>query len=133
MVNDRGEVYYQVVPVHTLTLSAANDFSDIAKNLPSPDETWKYALREVVPPGYLASYDRETVTMTMDGETFFQGVLVEDFTTGVVITNYPAGRLPATGGGGTALYTIGGLGLMLLALLLYSFCVKRRREDPNLP
>lgn len=130
-VKDNGAVVYEGTLLQTLVLSSSSDWKAKAEKLQAPGEDWCYALAEKVPDGYIATYGRETVTITTDGKTSFKGILVDGTQESVIITNIPAGRLPATGGGGAELYTMGGLGLMLLAaaLLLYNLCAKRRKEE----
>ncbi len=46
----------------------------------------------------------------------------------LVVKNQAAYELPKTGGPGTSRYTWGGIGMLLAALVLYSFSLRRRRE-----
>ena len=98
--------------------------------LQQTDGTWYYAMAETPVAGYSVTYDRETIRITTDGgDTFFDAVVLENDGTAITMTNSVAVQLPSTGGGGTFLYTLGGLLLMAAAILWYSYDCKRRREE----
>ena len=128
-VDSIGVVIRNAEPVTTLTLSAQNNWQNIAQGLPAPDGNWYYAIAETVPPGYTATYERPTVSITVDGSTFFDAVIFDGSEDVITVTNTVAVRLPATGGVGTLWYTVGGLLLITAALLLYNTQRKRRREE----
>ena len=133
-VDEYGDLIRTATPVSYLTLSNDNDWADRFTGLRKPDESWYYVVAEVVPSGFTAGYNGETVTVTTDGENFFQAVKIEDFETTVTVTNLVSVQLPTTGGGGTHWYTLGGILLILTATLLwYSFYLIRRREESPSP
>ena len=53
---------------------------------------------------------------------------IDEATGACAVTNHVALTLPSTGGRGTNLYTFSGLGLILLAALMYGYSLLRRRE-----
>jgi LPXTG-motif cell wall-anchored protein len=130
-VNALGEVIRNAEPVATVPLSVENGWKNTFQGLAAPDGTWYYAVAERVPSGYSAFYDQQTVRVTTDGSQYFDAVPYDGSGAVITVTNTPAVRLPATGGGGTLWYTLGGLLLITAALLLYSLQFKRRREEMN--
>ena len=124
-----GAVIRNAVPVATVTLSAQNGWKAVAQGLPAPEADWYYAVAEKVPNGYTASYNRETVRITVDGSTSFDAVPFDGTDTVIKAINTLAVKLPATGGAGTLWYTLGGLLLMAAAILWYSIYQIRRREE----
>lgn len=130
MVDDEGAIIRNAEPIQTVTLSAANQWSAVVTGLQQTDGTWYYAMAETPVAGYSVTYDRETIRITTDGgDTFFDAVVLENDGTAITMTNSVAVQLPSTGGGGTFLYTLGGLLLMAAAILWYSYDCKRRREE----
>lgn len=124
-----GAVIRNAVPVKTVTLSAQNGWKAVAQGLPALEEDCYYAVAETVPNGYTASYNRETVRITVDGSTSFDAVPFDGTNTVIKAINTLAVKLPATGGAGTLWYTLGGLLLMAAAILWYSIYQIRRREE----
>jgi hypothetical protein len=133
-VDTNGKVTYTGNLVRELTLSKDNDWKAEAQGLDAPDG-FLYAVAEADIPGYITSYELDTVKVTTDGKNYFEAVLVEQSGVTVSITNTPGNPLPATGGGGVYRYTAGGMALMLVAavLLMYKFSIKRRRGGEPLP
>lgn len=128
-VDQSGHLIRNAELATTVTLSVENGWEGVAQGLAAPDGAWYYAIAETIPSGYTATYDRETLKITTDGETFFDAVKFEGGDTAVIVRNDLAVQLPATGGGGAQWYTLGGLLLMSAAVILwYSFYLKRRRE-----
>jgi LPXTG-motif cell wall-anchored protein len=129
-VDKEGTIIRNAVQVNTLTLSASNRWKAVLPNLQQPDGEWYYVLAESLVAGYSVAYDHDTTLVTTDGgDTFFKAVKLDDTVTAITMTNSVAVQLPSTGGGGTFLYTLGGLLLMAAAILWYSFDCKRRREE----
>lgn len=129
-VDEEGAIIRNAEAVQTLTLSADNQWKAVIAELQQPDDTWYYALAESPVAGYSVTYDRETIRITTDGgDTFFNAVKLDNTGTAVTMTNSVAVQLPSTGGGGTLMYTLGGLLIMAAAILLYGFDCKRRREE----
>ena len=124
-----GTVIRNASAVMTVTLSRENGWQAVAQGLPTPEAGWYYAVAEKVPYGYTASYNRETVRITVDGSTYFDAVPADGTGTAIKAINTLAVKLPATGGAGTLWYTLGGLLLMAAAILWYSIYQIRRREE----
>jgi hypothetical protein len=66
-VDDNGKIIRNAEIVSTVTLSDDTGWRGVAGNLPVPKTGSYYAVAEVVPAGYLVSYDRPTVSITTDG------------------------------------------------------------------
>ena len=129
-VDQYGQTVRNAQIVTTVILSTENGWKSATEGLPAPDGTsWYYALAEKVPSGYTATYNRETLKITTDAETFFDAVRFESGDTAVVVTNNLAVQLPSTGGGGTQWYTLGGLLLMTAAVILWYSCNNKRRKE----
>ena len=47
----------------------------------------------------------------------------------ITITNSSGEVLPVTGGPGTTIYTLCGLGLMTISAVMYSFAMRRKKEE----
>ena len=128
-VDLNGKLIRNAQPVSSLTLSNDNGWKATAQGLPAPEEGWYYAVAEAIPAGYTATYEGERISITTDGEYFFDAVRYDSSVTAITVTNQPAVRLPSTGGGGTQWYTLGGLLLMAAAVFLwYNIYLQRRRE-----
>lgn len=134
-VDENGATIRNAEQVSSVSLSTTNNWAATIENLQAPDGTWYYAIAEAPVAGYTPSYDQETIKITTDaGDTFFDAVKIESSGTKITMTNTVAVKLPSTGGGGTQLYTLGGLLLMTAAAILwYSFYLKRRREESPSP
>lgn len=76
-VDDTGKVIRNAEVVATVTLSNDTGWRGVAGSLPMPEDDWYYAVSEVVPAGYTASYDRPTVSITTDGTNFFDAVVFD--------------------------------------------------------
>ena len=128
-INDNGEIIRNAELVNGFTLSKDNNWLHIVQGLQAPEEDMYYVIAEAVPPGYTVTYSGETVTVT-DGDRFFPAVKLDGTGTKITMTNTVSVQLPSTGGGGIYGYTLGGMLVMIAALLLwYSFYLKRRREE----
>jgi len=116
--------------VATMTLGRENQWQGVFERLPLLEEGGYYALRELVPPEYTASYTGEIVEIPLDGKPTRvvkiqgQNPIVEEL---VTVTNSRAYVLPATGGVGTHVYTFSGMLLMMTALM-YGYDQRRKRE-----
>ncbi|MBE6898829.1 MAG: LPXTG cell wall anchor domain-containing protein [Ruminococcaceae bacterium] len=80
-----------------------------------------YAITEIVPATFAASYGGETLSLTIDGKVTTLCVVDGQnpiITPTVQITNSPAYKLPQTGGTGTQSYYASGLLLILSAALI---------------
>ena len=113
----------------------------------APVEQQGYFVREVSGIGSTAA-DRQLAILENDGTTVlsYQSAVgpeellilgsshylvtyeVDPDTGTCTVTNHRAVSLPSTGGPGTNLYTFSGLLLIVLALLMYGYSCKRRRE-----
>lgn len=76
-VDDNGKIIRNAEIVSTVTLSDDTGWRGVAGNLPVPETGSYYAVAEVVPTGYLVSYDRPTVSITTDGTNFFDAVVYD--------------------------------------------------------
>jgi len=94
------------------------------------EEGGYYALRELVPPEYAASYTGEIVEIPLDGKPTRvvkiqgQNPIVEEL---VTVTNSRAYVLPNTGGMGTQYHTFGGALLMAAAAWMY-ICISGKNR-----
>lgn len=76
----------------------------------------------------MESYPRATVTYNLDATKV--NIVANQSTSAVITNTFPTGyELPATGGGGTARYTLGGFTMAAGAALWLCYRRKRRRED----
>ena len=105
-------------------------------------EDGTYTLKEVrSPDGYVITTD--TTIVIQNGEITSDNVDGKDAEligtasvseeTGnkvytVSIKNHPGTALPNTGGSGTLLYTLGGIGLIMASALMYIFRMRRRER-----
>ncbi len=92
------------------------------------------------PPGYKPLTDHIVITVSSDGAVTVTNpdfaaatgsgfVTEQDGLITVAVPNLSSSgtELPSTGGRGTLLYTLGGITLMLLAVLVYIFSLRRRK------
>ena len=113
----------------------------------APVEQLGYFVREVSGIGSTAE-DRHTAILENDGTTVlsYQSIIgpeelaeigksrylvtyeIDEATGACTVTNHAAVTLPETGGAGTHLYTISGLMLIILTVLIYGYSHLRRRE-----
>lgn len=96
----------------------------------------KYIIHEsTVPTNYKQAENREvTITATANREatayTYTKTGLNDDTTNTATIINYEGQTLPGTGGVGTTIFTIAGVGVVLVAgAMLVVYMRKRRTED----
>lgn len=117
--------------VETLILNKENQWEGIFDRLPLLEEGGFYALREVVPEGFVASYSGEVIELTLEGKPTRvvkiqgQDPIVEEL---VTVTNSGAYVLPSTGGMGTQYHTFGGLLLMAAAAWMYIYQNGKQRK-----
>jgi LPXTG-motif cell wall-anchored protein len=111
------------------------DLSDYEDEL---KEATNYYVRETsIPQGYVAGYMQgsrklEPTTITYNGNTLtvYEFNYDNPFATNVTVTNSQAYTLPAAGGTGTYMYTLGGVALVLLSTYALYMLVKRREKTP---
>jgi len=105
-----------------VTLNKSNNWSYSWGKLETPltssdGISYKYYVREVgTSNAYSVSYENNSGIE--DGTMIVKNTVVEY-------------ELPDTGGIGTIVYTLGGTALMLSALIVYGFSLRRRRERRN--
>jgi len=107
--------------VDSVILSEENQWKHSFRNLPILEEGSCYAITEIVPATFAASYGGETLSLTIDGKVTTLCVVDGQnpiITPTVQITNSPAYKLPQTGGTGTQSYYASGLLLILSAALI---------------
>lgn len=117
-----------VTYVSSLTLQSS-DWSGVFEHLPLLPEDGFYALAEVVPPGFMADYSGEVVSIQVDGKTLWAAKVSGQnpiTVPKIVVTNSVGYSLPETGGSGTFLFTFGGL-LMIAAACVY-FVIQNERK-----
>lgn len=134
-VDENGATIRNADRISSVTLSNDNNWAATITGLQETDGTWYYVVAEAPVAGYTATYNMETVKVTTDGgDTYFNAVKVDGSGAKITATNTVAVQLPSTGGAGTQWYTLGGLLLMTAAAILwYSFCFKRRKEETTFP
>ena len=99
-----------------------------------------YLVETDPPPGYKPLTDHIVITVSSDGAVTVTNpdfaaatgsgfVTEQDGLITVAVPNLSSSgtELPSTGGRGTLLYTLGGITLMLLAVLVYIFSLRRRK------
>ncbi len=108
-------------------LSSENSWKTVIKNLPQKgklngrDVYYEYVVKEVSVDGYTTTYENN------DGLTVGTIIIKNKSTTP------PVHELPATGGGGTLPYIIGGLLLSATSILLLYIKNKRRKGESTFP
>ncbi|MBR4308651.1 MAG: Cna B-type domain-containing protein [Oscillospiraceae bacterium] len=134
LTGEAGTSTQNVTLVKTIALSKEDDWKNSFEDVLIPESNAYYVVVENIVAGYQAFYDGETVQISIGGANPVTGIKV-DYTDGVVatvkITNAPATELPATGGSGLLLYTMGGTLLLFAAgvILMYNRKNKRRKGD----
>ena len=128
-----GSIKRLAEPVASAQLDSNSNWAYLFAGMPVPTDDWYYAIAETVPAGYRVNYSGEIVEIFVDDSLPVDAAKVElSGTQGVTVTltNRPAVKLPGTGGLGTIPYTMGGILLIsaACAALLYSLCIKRRRD-----
>lgn len=81
------------------------------------------------PPGFMADYSGEVVSIQVDGKTLWAAKVSGQnpiTVPKIVVTNSGGYSLPETGGSGTFLFTFGGL-LMIAAACVY-FVIQNERK-----
>lgn len=116
--------------VATMTLGQQNQWMDVFEGLPLLQTGGYYALRELVPAGFVVSYTGEIVEIPLNGKPTrvvkIQGQkpITEEL---VTVTNLTGYVLPDTGDVGTYMYTFSGL-FLILAALVYGYSQRRKCE-----
>lgn len=129
-----GAIDRAVTKIESKTLNSDNGWKATFEGLKAPEDSWYYVIAETHQEGFQVQYSGETVSISLENGAPVTAVKVSfNGSNGllVTVTNLPAIILPATGGAGTSLYTMGGLVLMAAAgmILLYSRKARRRKED----
>lgn len=120
-----------VTQVATMTLGQENQWQGVFERLPLLEEGGYYALRELVPEGFAATYTGEVVEIPLDGKPTRvvkvqgQNPIVEEL---VTVTNSRAYVLPNTGGMGTQYHTFGGVLLLAAAWMYICISGKNRKK-----
>lgn len=108
-------------------LSSENSWKTVIKNLPQKgtlngrDVYYEYVVKELSVDGYTTTYKNN------------DGITVGTITINNKSTTPPVHELPATGGGGTLPYIIGGLLLSATSILLLYIKNKRRKGESTFP
>lgn len=116
--------------VDTRVLSSENEWKAVFDRLPVL-ETGFYAVREVVPDGFIVSYGGETATAIINGKPTTVAVIPGQEPVEapmVIVTNSNAYYLPETGGSGTQYYTLSGWLMISAAALMYICIFGRKRK-----
>lgn len=117
--------------VATMTLGRENQWQGVFKRLPLLEEGGYYAIRELVPAGFAASYTGEVVEIPLGGKPTRvvkiqgQNPVEEEL---VTVTNSRAYVLPNTGGMGTQYHTFGGALLLAAAWMYICISGKNRKK-----